>query len=122
MSNKLEELIKTIKEQVQIFLLAAGEFYPFAACIDRENRIKPVGVYLENDNPSTLEVVAILELNIREGMENGDYRMAALAIDVTIKEENVDFDAVELRIFDMNNQDYKRYVKYQTFGSHIKFD
>jgi hypothetical protein len=122
MSNTLEGLIMTTEEQVQMFLLAAGEFYPFAACINRENRIKPIGVYLENDNPSSLEVVAILEINIREGMENGDYKMAVLAIDVTIKEENVDFDAVELRIFDMNNQEYTRYVKYQTFGSHIKFD
>jgi len=36
MEINIENLIEIIKEQVQMFLLDSGEFYPFGTCVDGE--------------------------------------------------------------------------------------
>lgn len=117
----MEKLIRVIKEQAQIFLLDAGEFYPFGSCIDENNKIKPVGVYVEDERPSSLEVISLLENNMRIGIQNGAYKIAVIAVNVTIKENNVDRDAIEIRIFEIGNKEYKKYIKYTTYGTHIEF-
>lgn len=88
----MEKLIRVIKEQARIFLLDAGEFYPFGSCIDENNKIK-----------------------------HGAYKIAVIAVNVTIKENNVDRDAIEIRIFEIGNKEYKKYIKYTTYGTHIEF-
>jgi len=115
-----DRLIKSIKDQAQIFLLDAGEFYPFGCCIDKMNQINSVGVYLENDNPSSSELILLLEKNARTGVESGQYEIAVIVIDVTINENNVDHDAVELRFFEVSCE-YTNYIKYFTYGTHIEF-
>lgn len=117
----MEKLIKVIKEQVQMFLLDAGEFYPFGSCIDENNKIKTVGVFFEDEHPSSLEVISLLEKNMRTGTQNGVYKIAAIAIDVTINENSMDQDAIEIRIFEKDNREYKKYIKYNTYGTHVAF-
>ncbi|KIO75690.1 hypothetical protein TH53_19240 [Pedobacter lusitanus] len=117
----IQKLTLIIQEQVQMFLLDAGEFYPFGTCIDKNENVKPVGVYLDNDNPTSLEVISLLEENMKRGVENGQYKIGAVVIDVTIKEGEVNFDAIEIRFFEPDNQEYKRRIKYKTYGSHIEF-
>ena len=121
MKKDIEKLITAIKEQVQIFLLDAGEFYPFGTCIDKKNQIRPVSAYLNNDFPSSLELISMLEKRLKEGVGNGDYRVAVLVVDVTVKEDNISNDAIELRFFEPNNLESKHYIKYITHSSYIEF-
>lgn len=65
MKNYSEKLIAAIKEQVQMFLLDAGEFYPFSTCIDKNNQIKPVSAFLGVDFSSSLELIFLLEKELR---------------------------------------------------------
>ncbi|RYF09664.1 MAG: hypothetical protein EOO42_23630 [Flavobacteriales bacterium] len=84
------------------------------------NQLKPIGVYLENDNPSSSELISLLEKSIRAGVENGLYEIAVVAIDVNINENNIDHDAIELRFFKVSGE-YKNYIKYLTHATHIEF-
>nr|WP_121271548.1 hypothetical protein [Pedobacter schmidteae] len=121
MKKNIEKLIKVIKEQVQTFLLDAGEFYPFGTCIDRNDQIKPISAYLNDDFPSSLELISMLEKRLKEGVQNGDFKIGVLVIDVTVKENNISADAIELRFFQPNNLDDKQYIKYITHSSYIEF-
>jgi len=121
MKKDIEELIKAIKEQVQTFLLDAGDFYPFGTCIDRNDKIKPVSAYLNDDFPSSLELISMLEKRLKEGVQNGDFKMGVLVIDVTVKENNINSDAIELHFFQPNNLEDRQYVKYITHSSYIEF-
>ena len=120
MKEKTNKLVNSVKDQAQIFLLDAGEFYPFGCCIDKMNQLKPIGVYLENDNPSSSELISLLQKSIRAGVENGLYEIAVVAIDVNINENNIDHDAIELRFFEVSGE-YKNYIKYLPHGTHVEF-
>jgi len=121
MESNIEKLIEIIKEQVQMFLLDSGEFYPFGTCIDSENHIIPVSANLEDDHPSSLELISVLETDFRESVKNNKYLVAVLVIDVTIKEENTSYDAIELRFFEPNAVEKKQYIKYITHRNFIEF-
>jgi len=121
MSIDLEKLISVIKEQVQMFLLDAGEFYPFGTCIDKDGKIKPVSAFLEGDFPSSLELISLLEKQLREGILNGNYKISVLVIDVSVKEDNIKYDAMELRFFEPKDVEKKQYIKYITHSNFIEF-
>jgi hypothetical protein len=75
MTKEVEKLTKMIEEQAQLFLLDAGEFYPFGSCINKKDQLKPIGVYFDVENPSSSEVIAVLEMNIRDRIQSGDYNL-----------------------------------------------
>lgn len=104
-----------------MFLLDAGEFYPFGSCVDKNNQLRPVGVYVDDEYPSALTVLSILEKNVKKGVEEGNYKIAAIALEVTIKENDVVYDAIEIRVFEDGVKDYKEYLGYHTYGTHIEF-
>ena len=112
MKELIIELIDTIKKQAKVFLLDAGEFYPFGTCINKDNEIIPIGAYLETENPSTIEVINLLEEAFKQGLNKGVYLLSALVIDVAIKENNESIDALEIRFFEPNRDLYKMYFKY----------
>jgi hypothetical protein len=117
----IEDLISLIKEQVQTFLLDGGEFYPFGTCIDKNDQFVPVSAYLDGEFPSSLELISMLEKSFKEKVEKGEYKVAAIVIDVTVKENGIGYDAIEIRFFEPNNQERKQYIKYNTHSSYIEF-
>ncbi|WP_423147023.1 hypothetical protein [Rubrolithibacter danxiaensis] len=121
MEINFDRLIKSIKEQVQLFLLNSGEFYPFDTSIDETNNIKPIGVYLENDNPSSSELINVLEKYIQKGIKNGQHIIAIIVIDVTIHQEGRPFDAIEMRIFERDKEPLKQYLKYKMHHNFVEF-
>lgn len=116
----VEDLINLIKEQVQTFLLDGGVFYPFGTCIDKNDQLVPVSAYLDGE-PSSLELISMLEKSFRERVEKGEYKVAAIIIDVTVKEGGIGYDAIEIRFFEPNSQERKEYVKYNTHSNFIEF-
>ena len=117
----IEDLISLIKEQVQTFLLDGGEFYPFGTCIDKNDQLVPVSAYLTEEFPSPIALISILENSFREKVEKGELKVAAIIIDVTVKEDGIGCDAIEIRFFEPNNQERKEYIKYTTHSTYIEF-
>ena len=112
MKELIAELIDAIKKQAEVFLIDAGEFYPFGTCINKKREIIPVGTYLGNQHPSTIEVINLIEEAFKKGLHNGDYLLAALVIDVEIKENNENIDTLEIRVFEPSKDLYKMHFKY----------
>lgn len=99
MKTENEKLIESIQEQAKLFLLNSGEFYPFGSCIGIDGNLKPLGAYLKSDNPSSVELVNMIERHIEEGLIHGDYKLGVSAVDVTIKREGKVYDAIRIRFF-----------------------
>lgn len=92
-------LIENIKLQAKYFLEEVEEFYPFGACINSENLLKPIGLYLENDFPSSQEVLSELTKAIKKFLKDGSYIIAAIGIDVSIKRQEDNISALRIIIY-----------------------
>ncbi|HEY4325720.1 MAG TPA: hypothetical protein VGN20_17120 [Mucilaginibacter sp.] len=121
MKENIDRLIEILKEQAQVFLLDAKEFYPFGTCINKENEIVPVSAYWENDNPPSQPLIDLLEKHFKQGIENGDYKIAGIAIDGLQRENNFTYDIIEIRFFETDKEVYKKYFKYEIKEHSVEF-
>ena len=105
-----------------MFLLNAGEFFPFGTYIGQENNIVPFSVYIEdeNDRPASQPLIELLEKNIKSGLAEGEILIGALAYDIFIKENDEKFDAIMIHIFDADN-DYEKPFKYYIHENYVEF-
>jgi len=110
-----------IKSQARIFLLEMRAFYPFGCAIDDKNNLRPLSAYIEGENPSPVELIDLLEGNIVQKIEIGEYVMGIVAIDVTISNENVKQDAIEMRIFIKDEKTVKKHLIYKMTEGDIEF-
>jgi hypothetical protein len=115
-SDNISILVKNILDQANHYLNDAGEFYPFGAAISSQGELTPIGVYLENDFPKSNEVLEILENVIRKWIEDDEYKVAAVGIDVFIKSnrdgEVEKVSAVEVRLYPMYPELSSRFFAY----------
>ena len=120
--DRVETLIKVIKQLAEVFLLNACDFFPFGTYIGQENNIVPFSVYAEdvNDRPASQPLIKLLEDNIKKGLAEGRYLAGALAYDIFIKENGEKFDAIMIHIFDGDN-DYEKPFKYYIHENHVEF-
>ncbi len=116
-----EKLVNIIKEQAKLFFIDAGALYPFGTCVDKNNNIRPIGAYLEGDDPSPLELIDLLEKNMREGFHNGEYSLGVIAVDVAVTKDDIRCDAIELHFFEPNGAESKRYIQYQLQDDNVEF-
>lgn len=122
MSTNLEKIEEYIKKQAEVFLLELGTFYPFGCAINKVEEVIPLGAYLEGENPSVPELIVLLENSINQKLNNdGEYLLAAIATDVTIKKDGIGLDAIEIRVFEKNKEQDKRYVKFIIKDSFVEF-
>jgi len=117
----MDKVIHILKQQAEVFLLDAGEFYPFGTYINMQNKIIPVGTYSENDRPSSLDVIDLIEKAFKDNIQKGDCKVAAMAINVSIKENNKSCDAIEMRFFEADKEVYKKYFKYEIKENSVEF-
>jgi len=83
--NEKSELLKNnILAQTKYYLEDANEFFPFGAVIDKNDRLKPISIYSEKDIPDSQVLHDQLKVALKKGLKNGDYLIAAIAIDVYI--------------------------------------
>ena len=118
--DEIEKLIEVSKVQAEAFLLNAGEFYPFGNYINKEDKIKPALIYLENDMPQSQEVIEVLE-KLFESELTDDYKWAALAVDVLLTENDEKADALQIRFFEAGKEVNKIYLKYIVNKKHVEF-
>ncbi len=121
MENEIKRIVNIIKEQAETFLLMANEFYPFGAYINKKNSIIPLGAYLENDQPPSLEVMTLLEKAIVDHIQKGDCILGAIAIDVYVSFNDKKHDAIEIRFFEAGKDTYKRHYKYEITDKQVQF-
>ena len=121
MKKSIEKLINVVKLQVDAFLLDANEFYPFGTYINNEGDIVPIGVYLGDDYPSSLEIIDSLKDNFNRQIQNGNCEIAAIAINVSVNENNKTFDAVKVMIFKANREVETIYLKYVVRKSSVEY-
>ncbi len=121
MENR-EVLIEIIKEQVRLFLLDSGGFFPFGTCIDKQYDIKPLSAYVEDesDSPTSLSLVNLLEKHIKNELLIGNCLLGAIVIDVALKESAESIDAVELRFFTIDKMDTLN-LKYKITKDSVDF-
>ena len=104
--NKNETLlIDNIKLQAKYFLEEAGEFYPFGACINSQNQLKPIGLFLENEFPTSQEVLSELIKAIKKFLIDGSYTIAAVGIDVNISSNENKISALRIIIYNKVDQE-----------------
>ncbi|WP_426670939.1 hypothetical protein ACPPVU_06840 [Mucilaginibacter sp. McL0603] len=117
-----EILVKVIKQQAEVFLLDAGEFFPFGTCIGKDNAIIPIAACIEdeNDRPESEPLIEMLENNIKSGLANEHFIIGALAYDVFLHENQEKFDAIVICIYE-NDNFVKTHFKYSIHESHVEF-
>lgn len=100
--DQADLLTNLVLSQAKLFLDDAGEFFPFATAIDKNNNIKPVGVFFENDNPNSSEVFNFLEKVVRQNLSNGVYISAAIGLDVYITNNGEKRTAIQITFYSKN--------------------
>ena len=120
--DREETLIKVIKQQAEIFLLAAREFFPFGTCLGPNDEIIPIAAYIDkkDDRPQSQPLIEMLENSLKKGLANGDYIIGALAFDALINEKGRKYDAVIIRIFEKDNM-IEKHFKYFIHEDRIDF-
>jgi hypothetical protein len=123
MASLEQQITEVIKQQVENFVRELGGFYPFATAIDKDHKIVPIGVYINDaySAPSSQDIIDQLGRSIKEGVNNGMYVMAGIAIDVTFKDDQgKPFDALQIDFFSQNDA-YSKYHKYAVIKSEVLF-
>lgn len=115
-------LVKVIKQQAEVFLLNAREFFPFGTYINSKNEIVPFSAYIEdvNDRPKSQPLIDMLERGIRTRLDNGECIIGALAFEIVLTENQQKFDAMLIRIFENDNITEKVFKLY-IHEKHVEF-
>lgn len=120
----IQQLIDSLISQATYFLNEAGEFYPFGAILDADMRLRPIGFFTKDEYPSSQEVLNELETAVKAGFENQQYRVAAIGVDVTIKDTTGDagqISAMQIRIYTEDGIAAIRYAAYEKTGDGFEF-
>src|SRR5580698_474647 len=121
MEKDIHKIITRLKQQAELFLLDAMEFFPFGTYINKKDEIVPVGAYFENDRTPSLEVIDLLEKGLKDHIKKGDCKIAGIAIDVRISENSATYDAIEMRFYEPNKEVYKKYFQYKIKENSVDF-
>lgn len=106
--NNIEKIQKNILAQAKYFLDDADEFFPFGAAIDKNDIIKPIGIYSEDEQPDSQILYEQLEASLKNGLMVGEYLMVAIALDVYVhvsqnrKKEKA--AAIQIKFFSHENE------------------
>jgi hypothetical protein len=118
----MTKLIDVVKQQAELFIVESGGFFPFGTCLNSLGEIKPIGAYLEGNDPAPSELIDMLEIYFTKGLSNGLFDICAIAIDVLIKENGNSFDALEIRLYNLEKDGFdKLYYKYMLDGNKVQF-
>ncbi|PWV56222.1 hypothetical protein [Chitinophaga sp. S165] len=115
----IDSLRKLIIDQATAFLKEAGEFYPFGAAMDKNDELRPIGIYWGEEHPDSKEMIDRLSEALWNGIVRGDYKMAAMGIDVYISDDssNGKTSAVEIRVVHHDGKVVRYYLPYKLTSS-----
>jgi hypothetical protein len=120
--SEIEKLVRVPKQQAEIFLLDAKEFYPFGTYINMKDEIVPVGAYTgEDEHPLSQDVIDLFEKGFIKKIQNGECKIGAIALDIYINENSEKYDAIESRFFEHGKEVYKKYFRYSIKDMRVEF-
>ena len=119
--SEIEKLARVLKQQAEIFLLDAKEFYPFGTYINAKDEIVPVGAYVGEEHPPSQDVIDLLERGVTKKMQNRECKMGAIALDIYINENNEKHNAIEIRFFEPGKEVYKKHFRYLIKDTCVEF-
>ncbi|PWV45379.1 hypothetical protein [Chitinophaga sp. S165] len=117
--ENIDRLRTSIIDQATAFLKDAGEFYPFGSAIKKNSELSPVGVYFGKEYPDSNEVIRHLAEALWTGIVDGSYQIAAMGVDVYIRDDNPEgkSSAIEIRIFNEEGIVVRYYQPYKLTSS-----
>lgn len=116
-----ENIIALVKQQASLFLLDAAEFSPFGTYIDMSGQVKPIGAYLEDNNPSTSHLISMLENYLKQKIDDKTLKIGVIVVNVVISENGSTRDAIEMRLYKPSIEVEKRYLKYHIKDKQVEF-
>lgn len=107
--ENIDSIRQLVIDQATAFLKDAGEFYPFGVAIDKNDELRPVGIYIDDEQPESGTVIDRLGEALWKGIEQGDYRMVGMGIDVYLPDDSPagKTSAIEIRV--LNEDLFIRY-------------
>lgn len=102
----MKEVKNYIFNQARFFLQEANEFYPFGVYQNLSDEIVPIGVFLNDDHPSSQEVLSSL-INIgNDLLDSGKATIVGFGVDVLADNPNtgIKCDAIEARIYQVGQE------------------
>ena len=121
MEKDREKVVNILKQQLKLFLLEAEEFYPFGTYMNMKNEIVPVSAYFDDEEPSSLKIIGLLEKTFNDYVKKGICKIGIIAIDVVVRNNIEHYNAVEMRFFETGKEQYKKYLKYKINEHSVEF-
>lgn len=92
-----------------------GEFYPFAAVLLGDGKVRMVAGRMEADRPKASRVIAVLEDGLRAEIVREGHRAAGICLSVRITHPKVgkDVDALLARVEDSDGEAVNVYLPYE---------
>lgn len=100
MQTDQDRLVDYIKAQVEAFLKEMEDFYPFGAAITTEGELKPLGAYLKENELSFQAMLTMLAKHMDKNIISERFSLGAITINVTVKEDDLAYDGVQVRFYE----------------------
>ncbi len=117
--DELEQLLNAIIPFAQRMLARHGEFYPFAAAVSRDGRLKFIGEFVgdlpERTNPLAAELINYLREQLIAGASKGEYRATGICsgVQVNVPSQDEKSDAVRISVEHLDGQAMNVFLPYQ---------
>ena len=91
-----------------------GEFFPFAVALTKDGEIRHVQARLEEEQPSSDDVIGFLQKGLRNAVSEGAYCSTAIVSDVKLRDRysGEDNDAIRVAMEDEDSLPITCYVPY----------
>ncbi|MBX2954510.1 MAG: hypothetical protein KF846_00035 [Cyclobacteriaceae bacterium] len=119
-----EKVKNYVIEQAKFFLTKAGEFYPFGVVIRIGGELVPLGVHLDNDHPTSQEVIDVLENAIVKKMRDNEISIAGIGADVFYNHGNSEEKktAIQVRVLHSDGVSVDYFLPYEKSGDEIIYE
>jgi len=116
-------LIENVVHSAQHFLRELGEFYPFAAIVGDDGKVRSYNLYVEDEDAQPEPMLAKLQELLEQDLTSRTIRGYAIGINVRAREpgETEIIDAVEIRLAHADLDPITYYMKYEGEGSDMRF-
>ncbi len=117
--EELEQLLNAIIPFAQRMLSRHGEFYPFAAAVSRDGRLKFIGEFVGDapvrENPLAAELIGYLREQLIDGASKGEFRATGLCsgAQVDVSGQNEKSDAVRISVEHLDGRAMNVFLPYR---------
>jgi hypothetical protein len=114
-------LIEAIKENAKYFLEEAGEFFPFAVCVNEDDQFVPIYLDEEEEFDSDESMVEELKFCVTKAIEEESFISGAIAYDAVINQEGTEQDAIRIIFFESGMQQISEDYAYTLKNKKVLF-